>query len=170
MKTFKYSFIPRLIYRYANIPANLILIFYLIASALGMLTEWKFIFPLIITLIMLYVLNRFYLRMYKSFPFIVEIDNEKMICSDFVVNNREVEIYHSEIKEIMGGIFSGRAYMPLYLKTDNIKLGISPHIKDYNKLLTIILTNISKELYTSLLDKINKIAADNTPKRPKKTK
>ena len=45
------------------------------------------------------------------------------------------------------------------MKTDNIKLGISPHIKDYNKLLTIILTNISKELYTSLLDKINKIAS-----------
>lgn len=168
MKTFKYSFFPRLIYRYANIPANFIMLFYLIASGLGMFTNWIFIFPLIITLIMLYVLNRFYFRMYKSFPFKVEIDNEKMICSDFVINNRRVELYHLDIKEITGGIFSGRAYMPLYIKTDEVKLGISPHIKDYNKLLTIILTNITKELYISLLDKINKIAADNTPQRKKK--
>lgn len=170
MKTFKYSFFPRLIYRYANIPANFILLFYLIASSLGMFTNWKFIFPLIITLTMLYVLNRFYFRMYKSFPFKIEINNEKMLCSDFVLNNKRVEIYHSDIKEITGGIFSGRAYMPLYIKTDDIKLGFSPHIKDYNKLLTIILTNITKDLYTELLGKINKIAADNTPQRKKKIK
>jgi hypothetical protein len=170
MKKFKYSFFPKLIYRYANIPASFILLFYLIASVLGMLTNWKFIFPLIITVIMLYVLNRFYFRMYKSFPFKIEIDNEKMICYDFVLNDRKVEIYHSDIKEITGGIFSGRAYMPLYIKTDEVKLGISPHIKDYNKLLTIILTNITKDLYTFLLEKINKIAVDNTPQRKNKEK
>ncbi len=79
--------------------------------------------------------------MYKTFPFKIQIDNEKMICSDFVINSKSIIIKHSETKEINGGIFSGRAYMPLYVSTDQIKIGISPHIKDYNKLLTIILTN-----------------------------
>jgi len=169
MKTFKYGFFAKIIYRYANIPSNIILIIYLLASLLGIVNEWKFIFPMIITIILIYVLNRFYLRMYKTFPFNVQINNEKMICSDFVINNRNVVIKHSNIKEINGGIFSGRAYMPLYIKTENLKIGISPHIKDYSKLLTIILTNIPKELYDSLLDSINKIAHDNTPKSKSKS-
>ena len=168
MQLFKYSFVVKFIYRYANIPASLILLFYLLASGLGLSTDWKFIFPLVITIILLYVLNRFYVKIYKSFPFKINIDNSKMICSDFLINNRNLEILHSDIKEIKGGIFSGRVYMPLYITTDKGTIGISPHIKDYNKLLTIILTNIPKELYTSLLEEIKKLAIDTTPKSEKK--
>ncbi len=168
MKTFKYSFLPKQIYRYANIPANLIMLFYLLASILGMQHDWKFVFPLLINLILLYVLNKFYFRMYKTFPFKVQINNEEMICSDFVLNNREVKIKLLDIKEITGGIFTGRAFMPLYIKTDNEKLGFSPHMKDFNNLLKIILTNVTKELYESLLERITKIAKENTPTRKKK--
>lgn len=167
MKSFKYNFLAKIIYRYANIPANLILLFYLLASVLAISQDWKFIFPLIINIILLYVLNRFYIKIYKSFPFQIDINNEKMICTDFVINNRNVEVVHSEIKEIKGGIFTGRSYSPLYVSTEKETIGISPHIKDYNKLLTIILTNIPKELYESLLESIKKIAYDNTPKGKK---
>jgi len=168
MKTFKYNFFSKILYRYANIPANLILVFYFLASVFGITQDWKFIFPLLINIILLYVLNKFYFRMYKTFPFHIQTDNEKMICTDFVINNRKLEIKHLDIIEIKGGIFSGRAYMPLYLITKDVKIGISPHLKDYNKLLTIILTNINKDLYESLLESIKKIAFDNTPKRKKK--
>lgn len=106
--------------------------------------------------------------MYKTFPFNIKIDNEKMICTDFVINNRNVEITLADITEIKGGIFSGRSYMPLYITTEKEKIGISPHLKDYNKLLTIILTNIKKELYESLLESIKKIAFDSSPKKKKK--
>ncbi len=167
MKTFKYSFFPKLVYKYAGIPANLILFFYLIISIYGLTNNWKFIFPVMINLILLYVLNRFYLRMYKSFPFKIDVNNEEMVNSDFVINNRKETVKLSDITEITGGIFSGRAYMPLYIKTDKLTFGISPHIKDYNKLLTIILTNIPKELYEQLLNSIQKIAMDNTPKKKK---
>lgn len=170
MQLFKYSFLVRFIYRYANIPASLILLFYLFASGFGLTTDWKFIFPLIITIILIYVLNKFYIKIYKNFPFRIEIDNSKMICSDFVINNRKIEILHSDITEIKGGIFSGRVYMPLFIKTEKANIGISPHIKNYNKLLTIILTNIQKELYTSLLEEIKKLAIDNTPKSNKSKK
>lgn len=167
MKTYKYNFFAKLIYRYAIIPVNLILIIYLIFSALGVMQDWKYIFPLLLNVILIYVLNKFYLKMYKTFPFEITVDNEKMICTNFVFNNRIVEIKHSEISEIKGGIFSGRAYMPLYLTSSEGTFGISPHITDYNKLITTILTNIPKNLYESLLDNIKKIAYDNTPKRKK---
>jgi len=75
-----------------------------------------------------------------------------------MVNNRTVQINLIDIEEIKGGIFSGRAYMPLYIIWQEQQIGISPHIKDYNKLLTIILTNIKKELYVELLDEIKTLA------------
>ena len=102
----------------------------------------------------------FYFKIYKSFPFKIEADNEKLICSDFVLNNRTIEIEHSSIKTIKGGIFSGRNYSPLYITTNNESVGLSPHIKDFNKLLTIILTNIDKDLYEELLESIKKLAFD----------
>lgn len=167
MQVFKYSFFVRLIYKYGNILASFILLFYLLASILGLTRDWKFIFPLLITLLLLYALNKFYLKIYRSFPFKIEIDNEKMICSEFVFNNRIVEIFHSDINSIKGGIFSSRAYMPLYVSTNEHTFGISPHLKNFNNLLTIVLTNIPKELYTSLLEEIKKLAI-NKPARGKK--
>jgi len=158
MKTFKYGIIAKIIYRYANIPANLILLFYLLASAIGISADWKFVFPLLINIILIYVLNRFYYKIYKTFPFKIEVDNEKMICSDFVINNRIIELNHSSIKNIKGGIFSGRNYSPLYIYTETLSIGISPHMKDFNKFLTVVLTNIRKELYEELLESIKKIA------------
>lgn len=96
--------------------------------------------------------------MYKQFPFKIEIDNNKMLCSNFMLNDRSIKINLIDIEQIKGGIFSGRAYMPLYFIWNGNQIGISPHIKDYNKLLTIILTNIKKELYEELLEEIKKLA------------
>ena len=91
----------------------------------------------------------------------IKVNNEKMICSDFVIKNRILEINHSDINKIKGGIFSGRNYSPLYISTDNETIGISPHMRDFNKLLTIILTNIDKDLYEELLESIKKLAIQN---------
>lgn len=170
MKVFRYGFLAKIIYRYGIVPINLILLFYLFVSILAFDNDWKFIFPIFINIILLYSINRFYIKVFKLFPFQIEINNEKMICSDFMIKNRKVEIFHSDIATITGGIFSGRSFAPLYITTENERIGISPHIKDFNKLLTIMLTNISKELYESLLETIKKVAFNNAPKLGKKKK
>ncbi|MFZ1290552.1 MAG: hypothetical protein WAR79_10700 [Melioribacteraceae bacterium] len=103
--------------------------------------------------------------MYKTFPFKIETNNEEMICSDFVINDRKVTIKHSDITDINGGIFSGRTYKPLYIITDETKVGISPHLKNYNELLKIILTNVSKQLYLKLLDDIQSHTINNTKRK-----
>ncbi len=106
--------------------------------------------------------------MYKNFPFKIEIDNEKMLCSDFMINDRIVKINLNDIEEIKGGIFSGRAYMPLYIIWEENKIGISPHMKYYNKFLTIVLTNIKKELYDELLDEVKTLAGPLKKEKEKK--
>lgn len=167
MVTFKYTFFSRIFYRYSVIPVNLLLLFYIFISLISISSDWKLVFPLLIKIILLYIFNRFYFKMYKTFPFKIEINNEEMICSDFVLNNRKVTIKHSDIMDITGGIFSGRTYKPLQVITNETKIGISPHLKNYNELLKIILTNVTKKLYLKLLDDI-KSSAINSPKQKKK--
>ncbi|MBI1933604.1 MAG: hypothetical protein HYS24_13820 [Ignavibacteriales bacterium] len=156
MKTFKYTLFSRLFYKYSIIPVNLILAVYILISLLSISSDWRYIFPLLIKLILFYIFNRFYIRMYKSFPFTIEINNEELICHDFIFNNRKVEIKHNDITDITGGLFAGRSYTPIYIFTSKEKVGISPHLKDYNELLKIILTNVTKEVYMKSLSKIEK--------------
>ena len=156
MKTFKYSLIAKLIYKYGNILISFILFLYLILSAIGMFKDWRFIFPLLLNIILLYVVNKYYFKIYKSFPLKIEADNRELHCSEFILNNRIEKIKIIDIDKIEGGIFSGRNYAPLYIEWNGNRIGISPHMKDFNKLLTIILSNIKKELYEELLESIKK--------------
>jgi len=93
---------------------------------------------------------------YKYFPFNIKADNEKIICSEFLDKSKTVTIYHKDISEIKGGIFSGNLSRPIYIidEKNNKKIGFHAHLKDSNKLLTIILSNVDKSLYDSLLQKM----------------
>lgn len=159
MTTFKYSFVARVVYRYANFPITLLLLIQLGIAVLGTFHDIKFLLPLLINALLIYLINRFYLRMYKYFPFQIQADNEKMVCADFFMSNKQIEIKHSEIADIKGGIFSGSQIKPLYIldKNGGIIIGINPHLKGYNKLVTIILSNVSQKLYHDLLDRSKKL-------------
>ena len=155
MITFKYSFAARVVYRYANIPITLLLFIQLIISLFGTLNDIKFLLPLLINILLIFVINKFYIRMYKYFPFCIEADNEKMFCTNFFMSNKKVEIKHAGIGDIKGGIFSGSQIKPLYIYDNKGKLliGINPHMQGFNKLVTTILSNVSQKLYNDLLDR-----------------
>jgi hypothetical protein len=170
MKTFKYSMIAKIIYRYGNFLISIILFLYLVLSAIGVFKDWRFIFPLVINVILLYVVNRYYLKIYKFFPFRIDADNRELHCSDFMIKDRTERIKIIDIDKIEGGIFSGRNYAPLYIEWNGNRIGISPHMKDFNKLLTIILSNIKKELYEELLESIKKFVKIKPAESNKKKK
>ncbi|MBU2492327.1 MAG: hypothetical protein KJ571_06840 [Bacteroidetes bacterium] len=156
MKEYGYPFLARLIYRYANIPVSFLLIIYVFISIVGIREDWLYVISLIINLVLLYVLNRYYFKMYKMFPYKIQIDNEKIICSDFMNKSKRVEVKLIDISRITGGIFSGSPIRPIYISDEknNITIGFNQHLKDYNKFLTIVLSNIPQELYNDLLEKI----------------
>lgn len=162
MQTFKYRFFAKLIYRYGNIPATLLLLIQLYISITVIPRDWVFIFPVLLSLGMLYFLNKVYIKMYKTFPHIIEADNTKMICSDFLIRDRKIEIKMTDIDEITGGMFSGNILRPVYLKSRStgIVIGLSPHIKNYKLLLKLILSNIRNELYNELLMRIQELNSE----------
>ena len=172
MKTYKYSFTARLIYRYANIPATLLLSIHLISSILLISEEWFFVLPALINAGVIYILNRFYFKIYRQFPFKVSIDNEKMICTDFMFSSKKYEIKLSSIDEIKGGIFSGHMARPVYIRDSrqDITLGFYHHLKDFNQMITTVLSNIDKKLYNEILSTMKDIGDVKKGKRNKKAR
>lgn len=171
MLEFKYSKFSKFIYRWINIPATVFLLIYILFSFAMVFENITYIFPLMINIMVLIILNRFFISSYKYFPFTISANNEKIVCTDFFDKNKKVEIYHKDISEIKGGIFSNNLAKPIYIidKEHNQKIGFHSHLKDSNKLLTIILSNINKELYDSLLDKM-KIQKENSQTKIRRKK
>jgi hypothetical protein len=94
--------------------------------------------------------------MYKLFPLLIMIDNEKMICSNFFLSKRTVEIYHNSIDKISGGMFDGYKAGPVYLHDarQNITIGFFQQVGKFQAMLNVILQNINEELYNTLKDRI----------------
>lgn len=160
MIKFKYSLISQIIYRWMNIPISLLLILQIYVSVFNITHNLYLIIPLLINITILYYLNKFYMFTYSHFPFEIIASNEKLICRNFFDKSKELIIYNKDIIEIKGGLFSGNLARPIYISDGKNIIGFHSHLKDSNKLLTIILSNISKELYDSLLDKM-KIKQEN---------
>lgn len=156
MKTYRYSFLSKLLYRYGNIPLTFLLLIYLATSAIGFFSHWYFIFFFFVNLTIIVWLNKYYIKTYQHFPFTISADNEKMICSSFFFSKRSVEIKFSDIDEIRGGIFSGFQTRPIYIhdSRQNITVGFYSQVGDFKQLLTTILKNIPQELYDKLLQEM----------------
>ena len=159
MITFKYSLVAKIIYRYANIPATIFLLLYLVSSFLYMFKEWYYVFPFLLNLLIIIIMNRYYFRSYKLIPYKIEINNEKMICSDYFKKSLKHEILLSDIDAVEGGALEGSPAKPIYIHSekDDILVGISPHMKNQNKLITIILSNVRQDVYNKVLDIANEM-------------
>jgi hypothetical protein len=166
MKVFTYSLFTKFIYRYANIPVTLILGFYFVVSVLTITESWFSVASALIHAVIIIIINRYYFKSYKVFPYKIEINNDRMICSDYTFTNKIVELELNKIDKISGGIFGRASTRPLYIYNNehNIKIGIHQHLKKFNELLTIILSNVRQELYNDLLEKIKNIKLDKRKK------
>lgn len=76
-----------------------------------------------------------------------------MICSDFFNRKKTVEINLRDIDLIEGGSLYGTPGKPILIHdaAKNVVVGISPHMKKLNKLITIILSNVKEEVYNDVL-------------------
>lgn len=170
MQTFEYPLLAKIVYRYANIPVTLILFIYFIVSLGAMGESWFWVVSVFVHAALIFFVNRYYWRSYKSFPYKIEADNEKLICSNFFMSKKKVEIKLIDIESLRGGIFSSSLTKPIFMKIKDhdSEIGFHYHLKNYNILLTTILSNINHDLYSSLLDKIKDKADEKRFKRNEK--
>jgi len=156
MQTFTYSLIVKIIFRFGNIFVTLLLSIYLIPVFYYIDQNMILILPLIIGLIILYMVNRTYLTYYLILPYKIEVDDEKIICTDFLLSKKVVTIYYKDIDKLQGGVFSGRSSGIMKLRDGKSKLqvGFSQKMNNSEKLIALILSKVSKDLYNDVISNI----------------
>ena len=156
MQTFTYSLIFKVIFRYGNIFVTLLLSIYLIPVFYYIDQNMILFLPLIIGVIILYMVNRTYLTYYIILPYKIEVDDEKMICSDFLLSKKVITIYYEDIDKLQGGVFSGRlsGIMKIRDSKSNLQVGFSQKINNSEKLIALILSKVPKDLYNEVISNI----------------
>ena len=156
MKEHKYSSFAVLVYRFGNIPVTFFLSLYLISLGINLDAGWVYIVPFIITLLLIYFLNKHYLTLYKILPTKILADDEKIICSGFFLSRKQVTIYYKNINELSGGIFSGKisGLMKVVNGENHYTVGFFHKLKDAKGLETKILSKVSRDLYNEVINRI----------------
>jgi hypothetical protein len=156
MTTHTYPQFFRLLYRYGNLPATIVLLFYLYVSAAGLDSHILNIIPLVLIMVVIYLLNRHYLMMYKILPYRIESDEEKMVASDFLMSNKKVVIYYRDITDLKGGIFDGRlsGIMKVQDGPTKVIIGFFNKLRGVDKLQTYILSKVNRPIYDAVIERV----------------
>ncbi|MDP2038589.1 MAG: hypothetical protein Q8S39_14410 [Ignavibacteria bacterium] len=159
MKTYSYSAFAKIWYRYINITITLLLLFYTAASLILAFQKWYYIFVVFLNVGIIYLINRFYLNSYKSFPFRIRSDETGITCENFFLSKKILRIEFADIDGISGGMFSGWNTRPVYIhdSRQNISIGFFAQ-GEFKELLKVILKNINEELYKDLLSKMKQLS------------
>lgn len=168
MQNYTYSWLWKLIYRYANFVVSVLLVFYLISLAINLDNNLLLLLPFIISLLLLYYINKSYFNFYKLVPYKIEADEQKIICSEFFFRKKTVTIYYKDIESLTGGIFDARykGLMKVCDGKNKICIGFFDRMINSNKLITIILSKVDKKIYDDVIGKLEAIKI----KRSKKEK
>ncbi|MEP0862313.1 MAG: hypothetical protein HRF52_12835 [Ignavibacterium sp.] len=161
METHTYSFFIKFLYRYGNIFITTLMLLNLVPLVILVDKNTYFIIPIVITLLIIYFTNKFYFLLYKTFPFKIISEEEKLTCTDFMFRSKEVVIYYRDIKSISGGIFEGRlsGIMKVCDGRTNICIAFSHRIKNSTKLIATILSKVDKKIYDEKIESLQKISS-----------
>jgi len=155
-QTFTYPFLFRIIFRYGNIIITPLLLLYTIPLVTFLDEKIILAFPLLVNLFLIYFLNRHYFNLYKILPYLIEADDEKITCSQFFLSKKEIVIYYNDIASLSGGIFENKisGVMKVCDGKNNLCIGFYQRLNNSEKLATIILSKVKRELYDIVLEKI----------------
>ena len=85
MQTFTYPIFWKFIYRYFNLVATPLLIIYAVSIVVLIDKNLVILIPFLLSLFIIYYLNKSYINFYKLIPYKIEIDDEKIICNNFIL-------------------------------------------------------------------------------------
>jgi hypothetical protein len=153
-QTFTYPFLFRLLYKYGNIVVTFLLVFYTAPIVLYVDQNYILLIPLVISLLLIYFVNRQYFTLYKIIAYKIEADDEKLVCSNYFFSKEADTIYFEDIESLKGGMFENKmsGVMKVYDGKNSVTLGFYTKLNNSSRLVTIILSKVKKELYDEMLD------------------
>lgn len=155
-QTFNYPFLFGLLYKYGNIVVTFLLVFYTAPIVFYVDQNYILLIPLVISLLLIYLVNRQYFTLYKILPYKIEADDEKLVCSNYFFSKEAITIYYEDIESLKGGMFENKmaGIMKVYDRKNSVTLGFYTKLNSSSRLVTIILSKVKKELYDEVLDRL----------------
>jgi hypothetical protein len=156
MKTFRYDLITKFYFRYANLALSFILLAYFIILILNAGNQPFLIVPALLDILIIYTINKYFIRTYKTLPFNINIDDEKISASNFMFGKEVIEINFSDIDGISGGVFGLNRKGLIYIHDGEKSRSISihPKIENVDLLIKMILNKVNKELRDESIKKL----------------
>jgi hypothetical protein len=156
--TCTYSVILKLLYRYGNVIVTIFLSLYLLPIVVNLDQKLILIIPLLLILFLIYYVNKYYFTLYKIMPFKIEFDDEKMICTKFILGMKKFDVYYEDINKLEGGVFENKmsGIMKVYDGKNSVIIGFYPKMRNSNKLITMILSKVKKEIYDEVMERLLK--------------
>lgn len=159
MQVFTYSIFWKFVYRYLNLVITPLLILYIIPIAVNLDKNLILILPFVISVYLVYYLNKSYFTFYKLVPFKIELDDEKITCSQFIFKEKKMIIQIKDIESLSGGIFNGR-YRGLMKVSDGknkISIGFFDKMINAQKLVTLLISKVDLKVYNEVIPKIEEL-------------
>lgn len=155
-QTFTYPLLFGLLYKYGNIVVTFLLVFYTAPIVLYVDQNHILLIPLVISLLLIYFVNRQYFTLYRIIPYKIEADNEKLLCSGYIFSKKVITIYYEDIESLKGGMFENRmsGVMKAYDGKNSVTMGFYTKLNNSSRLVTIILSKVNRDLYDEVLDKL----------------
>ncbi|MBE2279976.1 MAG: hypothetical protein IAE91_06250 [Ignavibacteriaceae bacterium] len=154
-ETFTYNIFFKSIYRYLNIPVTILFLLYTFPLFVVPKIEFSVYFFATILLIAVALMNRFFFRTYKTVPYLIVADDNKLLLSDFFINRGVITVHYKDIVDFSGGFLDGRPNGLMKFKTSSgDEFGFYMRLNNSKKLITIILSKVNKEIYLSVLNKL----------------
>ncbi|QQS35550.1 MAG: hypothetical protein IPM56_15060 [Ignavibacteriales bacterium] len=161
---FVYPLVYRLFYTLGSLPFSLLLIFYIVQIFLTSQFDTLHIVFLLLGISLLLLLNRKFIKLYKNLPLEISVKDDRIIAVKYFLSSKSNEILFSEITGLSGGIFDGKISGMIMLidEKQNRQMVISDRIKNFNVLLTAILSKVNKAVYDEAISKIGKLKKINS--------
>ncbi|MBV6421116.1 MAG: hypothetical protein DAHOPDDO_02385 [Ignavibacteriaceae bacterium] len=155
-QVFTYPFLFRIVFRYGNLIVTPIVILYSVALITFLKEEIIFTVPLVINLLIIYFLNKHFMKLKKILPYKIEVDEQKVICSDFFLSRKEIVFHYEDIKSLSGGIFENKltGIMKVCAENKNLCFGFYQRLNKSAKLATILISKVNRPLYDQVLQRI----------------
>jgi hypothetical protein len=155
-QVFTYPLLFRIIFKFGNIIITILLVIYSLLLLVSINSNKFLVVPLLLTVLIIYFLNRHYFNLYKILPYKIEVDDERIICSQYFLSRKEVIIYYTDIDELTGGVFENKisGIMRVCDNKNHICFGFYRRLRNSNKLSTILLSKVKREIYDEILQKL----------------
>ncbi len=160
-ETYTYPFFFRLIYRYGNLAATFVLILYMLPllnfSNANMAQK---IYAAAIV-VMIFFLNRYFIRLNKNTPYKIEIEDGVITGSDFFLSAEKRVTYPEEITDLRGGVFEGKARGMMRICTGEKEMIFYHSLTNADKLEAFLISKADKDIY----DRVVKALKANQPSK-----